>query len=143
MPSEYKNLLNSLIQKEVDEWWSLENEQNVPSSKKEWKYRFEKFDKSFPIKYVISELAKLKGLSLPGESFGSDANVRDSFSKKFDVQITEKLVFDSTEQSDFVKVYDQIENKALFYSWLSYLSGQLDKLNVPPYYARFAIIHDR
>ncbi len=142
MVSDFSILLESLTTNEVDQWWHTQNEESVPSGQQEWKYRFEKFGKSFPIKYVISELAKLKDIDLSTRSFGSDNNVRDRFAKKFDVEITEKLVFDRTEQKDFLEAFNQIADKKLFYDWLSFVNGVLNELEVPPYYTRFALKTD-
>lgn len=141
MPSQYENLLNSLTQKEVDNWWKNQSESNVPADHKEWKYRFKKFDKSFPIKYVITSLAQLKDISIRSDSISSNNAVRYRFAKKFGVEITEKLVFDSTEQLEFLRVYDQIDSKDLFYQWLKHVN--LGLKNIPPYYSRFAIKPDR
>lgn len=139
MDSAFQQFLDKLDQSTLNNWWTTENESDVPKDKSGWKYKFEKDGKSFPVRYVFQELSKLTGKELTGKDLTSSDSTRNRFAEKFGLSINESLNFDSTEKKKLQQYFAKVQNKAALNCWISHCSRSIEMLQIDPYHIRMGI----
>jgi len=136
----FSEFINKLTQEQVYDWW----DNHVPTidiKKAEtdhWKYRIEKDGRKFSFKAAMSDLAEHSALSL--NKFSSNDTYRYLFCEKFDFEIAEDLVFDSTEKNDFITFYNKyIKNTGAFQEFIRYAYSVFSNSKINLYKIRVAI----
>lgn len=138
----FAQFIKELTPDQVDYWWNTIAPTSAPKEAEDnnWKYNLSKNNKSLPFKWVIRELVKYYNINNGTLDFGSNIETRDSFSKKFNFDIDEALVFD---QSEFGRLKNFIEKlnenqKETFQDFVQYTHSLISETKIPPYKIRMA-----
>lgn len=136
----YTELITRLNKEDVEDWWTnhAPKQGSEEAERNHWKYRFAKKGKSLPFSFVMKSLAGYINTEL--KRIGSNDSIRHNFCSKFDFEIEEDLVYDSTERKkfiDFCKKY--IKNYPVFQSYINYSHSVFKDSDLQPYKVRAAI----
>lgn len=130
----YSEFLNILDQSTVNKEWNFLMSNELEEEKGS-KYYLTKNGNIQPFKAFIYHLAKNTGQSI---KFSSNDNTRDTFCEKFDFDISEKLIFDQTEETNLKKLLNK-SNSSIVQSFLQYCHSLIESYNVEPYKLRTTI----